>query len=130
MKYFEKKAHKFFVNKILNNLDKIEITPGTCRYNFNCHKNAVHEAIINDDKFIIAGFYLAGTQPILHFTNFRQGKFIDNTLGVHALNHKHYIWKRIYKKDFNRIDLVFSELRKELRNELPWYLKLFSKYNC
>lgn len=128
-KFLDKKAQLFVAEKIRTTLEEIKPLPGDCRYNYNCHLNSVHCAVVDEQEFITVGFYLFINQPIIHFLNYKNGQFIDNTLGVHTSNFKHYLWKRIYKEDFNRINDVFIELRKEIRKDLPWYLRWFSKYD-
>jgi hypothetical protein len=125
-----KEVQRYIKNKIDLELDRIYPVSGECRYNFRCHLNSVHEAVKNNDEYIIMGFYFCNNQPIIHFYNYQKGVIIDNTLGCHALQYKHYIYKRVYKKDFKNIETVFLNFRKQIRKSLPWYLRIFSTYNC
>lgn len=122
MEYFDKKADEIWTNKIISKYKKIEVLPGKCRFNFRCHNNAVHEAIRNKDEKIAVVFYLDDGGPVLHFVNYRDGKFIDNTLGEWAAFNPYYFVRWIEAQQFNREALhVFDAIRIEWGNMIPWY---------
>jgi hypothetical protein len=123
-------VRKYVISKIISDLPEINVIPGECHYNFQCHHNSAHYALKNKHNFLTVGFYIDNNYPIIHFLNYINNDFVDNTLGEHTVKYKHYFLKKIHKEDFHEVDNIFGELRKEIRNKLPWHLKLFSKYNC
>lgn len=138
---FKKKAREIIYAKITTQFPQILPEAGKCKYNFMCHMNASHEAIKKGHDKIVIGFYIYNRQPILHFYNIdKNGKITDNTLGIHTLGFEHYFWKTFpihYKKNagqprpntVQQVENIFTSARKEIRNQLPWYLKPFIELN-
>lgn len=123
---FEQKVIKLVRKMILSTLPEIQVEPGMCRYNFRCHLNAVHDALTNDDEQIAMCFYLDTDQPIIHFVNYHNGKYIDNTLGQWSNCYKYYLIKMINKKDYYYICKIFTDYRKELKQQQPFYIRWFN----
>lgn len=130
MKYNNGKAREFLVNHTIANYDKISVKAGECRYNFRCQYNAVHEAKRVGDSKIAMTIYTDGSYPIIHFINFQNGEFIDNTLGEWSQRLDYYFVKWIEDEDMWNVDDIFDALRADLRNKLSWWLKLTSDYEC
>lgn len=127
----DNKVRKYICDQIVSELTEISVKAGDCRFNYNCHKNATHIAETNNDEYIVCSIYIDNGYPIIHFLNIdNDGNYIDNTLGIHTLIYKHYYWKKIYRVDYFDIDNVFYNLRREIKNGLPWYYRYFTKYNC
>jgi hypothetical protein len=111
---------------VVDNLMKIDVLPGSCRYNYKCHMNSVHEAIEHNQDTLVMCFYIGDNQPIIHFINIKGDKFIDNTLGHWCTQYNFYYIKTIQKEDFFNIENIFTEYRKELKTKLSFFVKLLS----
>lgn len=124
------KAKEIINNIILSTLPKINVISGTCRYNFRCQHNAVHDAINEKHDKIAMCFYLDKDDncPIIHFINVNANNtiFIDNTLGNWSSQYDYYLIKYIDKDSFFKVNTIFTEYRKELQNKLPFIVRLLS----
>lgn len=123
------KAKQIFYNHIIANYKAIEVKSGKCRLNL-CQVNAVHEAKKCKHKKIAMCVYMDETFPIIHFLNYNKGKYTDNTLGQWSKCYKYYFIKWIDKNDMWDIGTIFEALRKDLKNMLPWWIRITSNYNC
>jgi hypothetical protein len=123
-------AQREIRNKIVAEHNLIEVKPGKCRYNFKCQMNAVHEADKKGDKKIAMCVYLDNGYPIIHFINYRKGKFVDNTLGQWSTLQKYYFIKWIHEDEFWNVDNIFGSYRKELRKSLSWWVRLTSDFDA
>ena len=122
-------AQQVIYDHIISKYNSIEVEPGKCRYNYKCQMNATHEAMKNKHKKIAMCVYMdEGTYPIIHFINYSKGKFIDNTLGQWSTRHKYYFIRWVEGDDMWYVDTIFSAFRRELRNNLSWWLRLTSDY--
>ncbi len=130
MNFNNYEAQKEIRDKIVAEHKKIKVKPGKCRFNFRCSYNAVHEAAKKRDKKIAMCVYLDGGQPIIHFINYRKGKFIDNTLGQWSTLNQYYFVKWIHEDDFWNVNGIFSSYRKEIRKSLSWWVRLTSDYEA
>jgi len=120
-------AEQFVLNKILSSMPKIKVKSGKCRYNYKCHRNAVHDALNKNHEKIAMCFYIDDNQPIIHFINVdEKGRFIDNTIGRWSEQLDYYFIRYIYKNQFFDIDDIFGNYRLQIRNELPLYIRIFS----
>lgn len=127
MKLLNDKARKLVLQMIRANLQLVEVESGLCRFNFRCADNAVHDAIQNDNEKIAMVFYIDGQFPIIHFINVSSGgELIDNTLGNWSSQYEYYLIRYINKNTFFNIHSVFINYRKELRKNLPFFVRLFS----
>lgn len=127
MKLLNNKAKKEIINYLRATKNKIDVHPGKCRFNYMCHKNAVHEAINKKQDKVAMCIYIDDDYPIIHFINIsKKGKYVDNTLGNWAENYEYFIIKHIDKVDYFNIDDVFISYRKELWNKLSFFTKLMS----
>jgi hypothetical protein len=129
MTYNNDKAEKEIKNKVFAEYKKIKVKPGKCRYNYRCQMNAVHEASKKGDKKIAMCIYLDDNYPVIHFINYKKGKFTDNTLGQWATLNEYYFVKWIHEDDFWNVNNIFISYRKELRKSLSWWVRLTSNYN-
>lgn len=130
VKFNNQKARKFFTTYTIANFDKIKVKAGKCRYNFRCQYNAVHEAKKAGDSRIALAIYVDGDYPIIHFLNYQNEEFIDNTLGEWSQRLDYYFVKWIEEEDMWNVDVIFDALRADLRNKLSWWLKITSDYGC
>lgn len=128
MKLNNSKARKQISHYILENYDEIKVSPGKCRFNFKCHNNAVHEAKKNQHKKLAMCVYFDDGYPIIHFINYKKGKFIDNTLGEWSSQVDFYFIDWIYDRDMWNIDNIFSDFRVKLGENLSWWVRLTSNY--
>lgn len=121
-----KRLNAIIVNYIIANLKLIKVESGIIRYNYMCHKNAVHDAINNGDKKIAMVFHLNkdNKYPIIHFVNVnKKGIYTDNTLGNWSTMFNYYLIRTIPKEQFEQVDLIFSNYRKELKRKLPFFYR-------
>lgn len=132
MDILNKKAKEFIVNYIKREFNRIDVSSGLCRFNYQCHMNTVHDALENDENVIILCFYIVNDLPILHFLNMDKNtsRFIDNTLGQWSQYYDYYFIEVIYKEDFLNVNNIFIEYRKMFREKLPFWIRLLSNYNC
>lgn len=130
MDYNNKKARLEIVNKIKTEHELIEVHPGKCRYNYKCQMNAVHEALRKGDKKIAMCVYLDENYPIIHFINYRKGKFVDNTLGEWSAKKNYYFIKWITQGEFWEVNDIFGGYREELRKSLSLWIRLTSDYDA
>lgn len=126
MHHFNRKAESIVRSKIISEHNCIKVFPGKCRWNFRCSNNAVHEAIKKGDKEIAMVMYFDGGCPIIHFINFRKGKYIDNTLGEWTSQYEYYLVRFIGKEDFWNVNYIFRKYRETLQNYLPFWIRIFS----
>lgn len=132
MNLLNSKAKQFFINHFKTNLNTIEVNSGICRYNFQCHMNAVHDAIVEGDSTIAMCVYICGKFPIIHFVKVdeKTSKYIDNTLGQWSQYNEYRLIRLITKDEFRDIDLIFQNYRQELKRKLPFWIRILSDYTC
>mgnify|MGYP000937820027 CR=1 FL=1 len=109
---------------------KVSVVAGSCRMNYECHSNAVHDAI--EQKMGVAmlvGIYDSGS-PFIHFVNVNRGKYIDNTLGAWSSRYDFYFIRIIDKQELWEVHKIFDAYRKELRRMMPWYVRLLSDFKA
>lgn len=123
------KAIKEIVNYTIATYKKIKVNPGKCRYNYMCHSNAVHEAKKKKHKKIAMVIYIDEGYPIIHFINFKNKKFKDNTLGQWTKNNEYYFVRWIKNDEMWEVHTIFRAFKKEIRKKLNWWTKLTSDYN-
>ena len=114
------------MNMVTNELEKISVVSGECRYNFMCHRNAVHDALNANQDEVAMCFYIDDDQPIIHFINIEDGRYVDNTLGRWSDMHDYYLIKTIGKEDFFNIADIFVDYRKQLQGRLPILIRWFN----
>lgn len=124
------KARKEICDHITSRYNKIEVKAGKCRFNYRCSANAVHDAVKNKDKKIAMCVYIDEGYPVIHFINYKKGVFTDNTLGVWSSQYDYYFIRWIKEDEFFQVDYIFESFRRELRNVLSWWTKLWSNYEC
>lgn len=119
------RIESFIGHYIRSNHQKIHVAPGECRYNFQCHSNAVHDAIVNNWPTISLCVYFDSGGAIIHFLNVKDGLFVDNTLGTWCRNKEYYHIRFIDQNEFDDVHCIHASYRKYLKSMLPWYLRLF-----
>lgn len=130
MKYLDKKVREFLVDWTRNELPRIKVKSGVCRYNFRCHNNAVHDALDDGEDQIAMVIYIDEDYPIVHFINLNsEGEYTDNTLGRWSEKMEYYLVRKIDKEDFFNIYTIFNSYRKHLRSKVPLRIRLFSEYD-
>lgn len=132
MNLLNNKAKQFFINYFKTNFNTIEVSSGICRYNFKCHMNAVHDAIVEEDSAIAMCIYIYNNFPIIHFLKVEEAtsKYIDNTLGQWSQYNEYRLIRLITKDEFRDIDVIFQNYRKELKRKLPFWIRILSNYTC
>ena len=127
MEFFNKRARDIWKNKIITSCEKIqEVKQGKCKYNFQCHRNAIHEAINNKDDKLAIVFYIDWDDAILHYINYTNWEYIDNTLWFWSKFNDFYFYKWLNKEDFGIEWLeLFSLIREEFRLMIPSYYRYF-----
>lgn len=128
MTFNNNKATKRFYDELLATKERINVEPGKCRYNFRCQMNAAHEAMENKHESIALVVYLnyGKVDPIIHFINYHEGKYVDNTLGQWSKEHEYYLIRHIPKEDFTNVEFLFGAYRRSIRNNFGWWLRLTS----
>ena len=121
----KEKYQKKFVNHIISTCEKIDVISGTCRFNYMCHMNAVHDAINNKDTTIAMCVYIEDGFPIIHFINIHEGKYIDNTLGNWSSRSDYYLVKIIKEDEFWNVQSIFNSYRLEIEENRPLWFRLF-----
>jgi hypothetical protein len=131
MKYFLKKAQDVVIDHVKTNYQLASVKPGKCRYNFYCHANAVHDALKKDQQRIGLVVYIEGNAPIVHFVNeAKAGEFKDNTLGYWSGGCKYYFIRWISRGEYNDVFKIRDTLSKQFKKLIPWYIRLFAKFDC
>lgn len=128
MTYNNYKAQKEICNHIISKYNKIEVKPGKCRFNYQCHRNSVHTAKKHNHKKLAMVVYIEDGYPIVHFINYNKKQFIDNTLGEWSSQVYFYFVKWIKSEDMWDIFTVFNAFRGELGKQLSWWTKITSDY--
>lgn len=125
MEFFDSKARRIWREKVISSCEKIsEIKGWECRYNFQCHCNAIHDAVKNKDEKVAIVFYIHWENAILHFINYRKWEFIDNTLWYWCEFYDYYFYKWLNKDDFNIWWLdTFTAIRNEFAKMIPFRYK-------
>lgn len=116
---------KEIVRNIAYSFDVVQMTPGKCRYNYKCHKNAVHEAFICGQDYVGMGFYMEEDYPIIHFWNVSGDTRTDNTLGEWSRYYTYYEVKLIHMEEFENIDQIFYDYANSLCQKMPWWVRTF-----
>lgn len=110
---------------------KIVVEAGHHRQNRKCHLNAVHDAVVNGDKGLILAVAVdrQTRNPFVHFINCdsKLNKCVDNTLGYWSKKYEYYFIREILAADFDAIESIFSNYRRQLRSELTLFSRLFYK---
>lgn len=128
MTYNNWKARQEIKNYIVSKYSKIEVKPGKCLWNYQCHRNSVNFAKKRHQKKIAMCVYIDGSYPIVHFLNYHKGVFTDNTLGQWTTQYEYYFVKWIYREDYFDIFTVFDAFREELGKKLNWWTRFTSDY--
>lgn len=123
------KARQEICNYIVSKYNTIEVKAGKCRFNYQCHRNSVSEAKKHNHKKLAMVVYIEDGYPIIHFINYNNKTFIDNTLGEWTSQVDYYFIKWIKAKDMWDVFTVFNAFRGELRKQLSWWVKLTSDYS-
>ena len=123
------KARQEICNHIVSKYNKIEVTAGKCRFNYQCHRNSVSEAKKDNHKKLAMVVYIEDGYAIVHFINYNNKTFTDNTLGEWTSQIDYYFIKWIKSKDMWDVFTVFNAFRGELRKQLSWWVRLTSDYS-
>lgn len=107
-----------------NTYKKIKVVPGKCRYNYKCHLNSVHDAIVKKDKKVAMCLCIQRGEVYIHFINYHNGKFVDNTLGVWSATNDYYFVRWIKEDEFFEITSIFISFRGFLQRQLPWWIRI------
>ena len=132
----DNKANLEIIDYTKNNLEKISIRSGKCRFNYRCHMNAVHEAINNNEDEVAMVVYFhknddGSIYPIIHFVNVdADGIYTDNTLGNWSRYYEYYLIKNIEELDFPIINSILSNYKDEFRKKLSFTTRLLSTVVC
>lgn len=128
MEFNNLKARNEICNYIVSKYNKIEVIPGKLLFNFRCHNNAVHIAKKKKHKKLAMCVYITEGYPIVHFINYNNKKFKDNTLGIWTTQYDYYFIKWIGEDEMWDIFTFFDALKSELGNNLSWWTRLTSDY--
>lgn len=126
MNIIEKKAYGLIVDYAKTNYEKIDVIPGVCRYNFRCHDNAVHDALNDEHEKIVLVLYIRHGYPSVHFINYCDDKFIDNTVGHWCKTYDYHFVRFINKSEFFDVHEIHRQLIRQLLNIVPKWMRLIS----
>ncbi len=93
---------------------EIEVSPGIWNPNFTCHINSVTQAIELGEENIAVAICFNHSNLFLHFINIQGGLFVDNTLGDVSKQFSYLLVRLVPKKDFYKIDKIFTYLKRKL----------------
>ena len=132
MKLLEQKAKNEIIDRIKTLYRYLpDVKPGKCRYNYQCFDNAVHEAIKNNWSKVVLTFYIRNQHPVIHCINENEkGELIDHTFGHLCKENEYYFVRYITKEEFPDRWSIQEGLRKEVRRNLNWWLRLWSEHKC
>jgi hypothetical protein len=71
-----------------------------------------------------------GDYPLIHFLNYKNKKFVDNTLGEWSSRYEYYFIRWIEQEDMWNVNNIFQAFRRELRNNLSWWVRITSDYDA
>ncbi len=129
MNFNNHKAQKEIYNRVLSQYSTIQVKPGKGLWNFRCQYNSSHFALKGKHKKLAMCMCVESNGSVfIHFVNYHKGKFMDNTLGEWSKQYEYYFVRWIDKSDFLNVDFIFGAFRKELRNNLSWWVKLTSDF--
>lgn len=125
---FIKRRKQIIRDHVVATFSKISVTTGKCRYNFQCHSNAIHEAIMKkQDKIALVVYFDTCNYPIVHFINYTsKQQFKDNTLGVWASKYEYYFIRWIPECEFDDVHKIHLAMRVKIKSFLPLWLKPFA----
>ncbi len=124
------KAEKEIYNHTISKYSKIIVKSGKCRYNYRCQLNAVSDAKKYKHKKLAMCMCIDNGSCFIHFVNYKKGVYTDNTLGAWSCQYDYYFIKWIKDEDMWDIDHIFTCFRRELRNNLSWWIKLTSDFTA
>ncbi len=95
----------------------IEVEAGDIHYNYKCHLNATHYALKNDDEKLVLCTYRQGDKliPCVHFINYHDGKYIDNTIGEWASATEYRFIGFVSKKEFYDTPLILQDTQNKFK---------------
>lgn len=126
-KWYIKRIQERLRRHFTRNFSRIpadRITVGEMRYNFQCHRNAVHESFVDESKRVVLVFTVdrRNEEMFLHVINrLSNGLYQDNTLGSEANYHSYYFIKNVLPDQYDRVPDYFDDHRRD-------YIKLFGRY--
>lgn len=89
---------------------------GDSYYNRRCHLNAVQYVKQDKAKEVYLCVYIDNGQPIVHFINKKDDKYIDNTLGWLYEQMEYYIVKQVNETEYNDIWELLKVTKESLTN--------------
>lgn len=105
----KEKLQARLVDYIRSRYTQVEVKPMAGIYNYKCFYNAVEfsrKQKIRCDVYEC--IYIDGGVPILHYVNFKNGVYLETTLGYLCERYEYYILRRIPKSDHLKIDREFE----------------------
>lgn len=97
---------------------------GEMRYNYQCHRNAAHECVIDPSKRIVLVYVVDNRDDsfCLHVINrLANGKYQDNTWGSEQAFNNYYFIKEILPDQYHRVPEYFDDHRQD-------FIKQFCRY--
>lgn len=99
-----------------------KVTPKRAKgmFNFKCFDNAVDYAASHKDCEVIMGIYIQkiNGEPSIHFWIRQNGKDLEVSIGYKVDQWDYYEIRRIDKKDYGIIGVVFDDALKYYRHKL------------
>lgn len=99
-------------------------------YNYMCHANSVHIAVKNKHEKIALCYILDEGVPIIHFINVNNKGYVDNTLGYFTKFNDYYFVRFINKNEFDDVFTIHKKLRKQIKNQLPFFIRILANFEA
>ena len=127
--YIEAKRYNILKEFYGRKEDLLEVIHGKGLFNQRCHQNAVQMAY--DDKSNDTGvvmcmcFSKTCNCYFLHFINYHNDTYIDNTLGWCSKRYDYYRLRKLTEPEYDGIIILFVKWKDWIKNNvIPWYLRL------
>ncbi|MCX6218360.1 hypothetical protein [Spirosoma sp.] len=101
-----------------------EFVCGEMRYNYQCHRVAVHHCFLQPENkmFLVYALDNRDQSTCLHVINrLPSGHYQDNTWGSEFRFHSYYFIKEILPDQYHRVPELFDNHRRD-------YIKLYARY--
>lgn len=111
------------------NYSKIPVEPGDLNDYSRCQNVATHYALKNSDEKLAAVMYKHQSDPdyAVHFINFRDNQFIDNSIGWRAEFYDYRFIRWVYKNEMVATGGILFDLQKYFVSMATRLERIFGK---
>jgi len=130
-KYFTNKWERKVRDFCDSQYEIIDVKAGDIHYNYKCHLNATHYAIRNSDEKLALVVYRENEKllPCVHFINYHDNKFIDNTIGEWCVKFEYRFIRWVPKEEFFSTPNILDDTQKVFRDMTVFPQKVFGDIN-